>query len=138
MTLPWYKEGLSFKCTGCGKCCTGTPGVVWITEEEIHAVAKFLNLPVETVSKKHVRKLGDRFALMEQRPKHGEYDCTFLQGKQCSIYPVRPKQCKTFPWWEENVSSKESWEELAKDCEGVNHPEAPIVSLEEIQKGLNS
>lgn len=138
MTLPWYKEGLSFKCTGCGKCCTGTPGVVWITEEEIHAVAKFLNLPVETVCKKHVRKLGDRFALMEQRPKQGEYDCTFLQGKQCSIYPVRPKQCKTFPWWEENVSSKEAWEELAKDCEGVNHPEAPIIPLEDIQKGLSS
>ena len=20
---PWYKDGLRFKCTGCGDCCTG-------------------------------------------------------------------------------------------------------------------
>lgn len=136
MTRPWYKEGLPFQCTGCGKCCTGSSGVVWISEEEIHAVSKFLNLPVETVCRKYVRKLGDRLALLEVKQKNGDYDCIFLEGKQCSIYPVRPKQCKTFPWWEENLSSKEAWEEAGILCEGINHPEAPIIPLKEIEEGL--
>lgn len=35
--LPWYAPGLSFTCTQCGNCCTGEPGVVWVSDEEIHA-----------------------------------------------------------------------------------------------------
>ena len=37
---PWYHEGLRFECTGCGDCCTGAPGYVWLTEEEIRALAE--------------------------------------------------------------------------------------------------
>lgn len=133
--LPWYKEGLSFKCTGCGKCCTGTPGVVWVTEDEIHKMAELLQSSVESFCKAHVRKMGDRLALVEK--KNGkDFDCTFLKGKQCSVYSVRPQQCQTFPWWEEHLSSKEAWEEAAQDCEGINHPEAPLISLGEIQRHL--
>lgn len=134
--MPWYEKGLPFKCTECGKCCTGSPGVVWISEEEIQKAAKLLNMEVEAFCKKHIRKLGNRFALMEV--KRGEnYDCTFLEGKKCTIYSMRPKQCKTFPWWDENLESKKAWDDAAKECEGINHPEAPIIPLEEILKGLS-
>ena len=36
---PWYKEGLRFKCTECGKCCTGAPGYVWVNKEEVAEMA---------------------------------------------------------------------------------------------------
>jgi Fe-S-cluster containining protein len=36
---PWYKEGLRFKCTACGDCCTGAPGFVWVNKEEMEALA---------------------------------------------------------------------------------------------------
>ena len=32
---PWYADGLRFTCTMCGKCCTGEPGYVWTTDEEL-------------------------------------------------------------------------------------------------------
>lgn len=131
---PWYQNGLSFKCTGCGKCCTGSPGVVWVTENEIQLIAKFLNISPEEVFAKHIRKLGDRLALNEQKPKNNQFDCTFLKGKQCEIYPVRPKQCQTFPWWTENLKSPEAWNEAAEYCEGINHPDAPLISLGEIKE----
>jgi Fe-S-cluster containining protein len=133
-TPVWYDKGLSFKCTGCGQCCTGSPGYVWVSQEEMQAIADHLNLSLEDFCKKHVRKVGNRLALLE-RPK--SYDCEFLQGNKCQIYSVRPKQCKTFPWWKENVSSPEAWEEAAKRCEGINHPEAPLISLKEIEKDLH-
>ncbi len=38
---PWYQDGLAFTCTQCGKCCTGDPGFVWVTDEEIAALAAF-------------------------------------------------------------------------------------------------
>ena len=131
---PWYQTGLSFKCTGCGKCCTGSPGVVWVTEKEIELIAEFLGLSVQETLTKHTRKLGDRLALKEQPPKNGQFDCTFLKGKQCEIYPLRPKQCQTFPWWGENLKSPEAWAEAGESCEGINHPDAPLISLGEIAR----
>ncbi|MCH7752933.1 MAG: YkgJ family cysteine cluster protein, partial [Planctomycetes bacterium] len=39
---PWYQDGLRFKCTGCGNCCTGSPGYVWVNQAEINALAAHL------------------------------------------------------------------------------------------------
>ncbi len=133
-SLPvWYQQGLSFSCTGCGKCCTGSPGVVWITEEEILTIGEFLKISPEDVKKKYIRKMGDRLALLEQPPKNQEFDCIFLQEKKCTVYPVRPKQCQTFPWWKENLKSQTEWEEVSQMCEGINHIDAPLFSAAEIQ-----
>jgi len=131
----WYEKGLAFKCTGCGQCCTGSPGYVWITEEEIEIAAEHLKISLKDFMRKYVRRAGDRFALVEhpslERPS--DVDCVFLKDKKCTIYSVRPKQCQTFPWWKENLSSPKAWEELSSYCEGVNHPDAQIVTLEEIE-----
>jgi len=132
----WYAKGLPFSCTGCGKCCTGSPGVVWISEEEIEALASSFTISVAEFEKKYVRLFGNKKALMEKKPEDGAYDCIFLEGKRCSIYELRPKQCKTFPWWSENLSSPEAWEEAGKSCEGINLRDAPVISPEEIKKNL--
>ncbi len=131
----WYADGLAFSCTGCGKCCTGAPGYVWVDAEEIEAMAAHLNITVDAFLRLYTRKIGGRVALTERRP---HYDCVFLRGKLCTVYPVRPKQCKTFPWWKENLSSPEEWQETASRCEGIGHKDAPLVSLEEIEKHKNS
>ena len=36
---PWYKDGLKFKCTQCGDCCTGAPGYVWVNQAEVEGIA---------------------------------------------------------------------------------------------------
>ncbi len=133
-SLPWFHKGLPFKCTGCGQCCTGSPGYVWVTEDEMESIAAYLKIPLQDFMKKYVRRVGDRLALVE-RPKN--FDCVFLKDKKCEIYPIRPKQCKTFPWWKENLSSQEAWNEAGSYCEGINHPEAPLISLSEIKKDLH-
>ena len=130
----WYKDGLRFKCTGCGECCTGSPGYVWVTSTEAEAMAKFLKIPIEEFMGKYTRQIGNRISLKEH-PK--SYDCVFLQGKKCQLYHVRPKQCRTFPWWPENLKSPERWKETAARCEGVDHPDAPLISLGDIQKELS-
>lgn len=132
---PWYEKGLSFKCTGCGKCCTGSPGYVWLEEEEITSMAKALNISKEDFLRLYTRNVGGRVSLLEKGP---HYDCIFLQGKMCTIYAARPKQCKTFPWWKDNLASPKDWEETSQRCEGINHPEAPLISLSEIEKHKNS
>ena len=46
------------------------------------------------------------------------YACTFfnLEKKQCSIYDVRPVQCRTFPFWE---FFKENIEEVYAECPAI-------------------
>lgn len=128
---PWYKDGLRFNCTQCGKCCTGGPGYVWVEEKEIEAMAAFLKITVEEFILKYTRQAHGRRALLEDRRS---YDCVFLKGrKTCTVYGARPRQCRTFPWWKENLDTPESWKKAAMSCEGIN-PDAPIVSLTEIQK----
>ena len=130
---PWYKEGLRFGCTGCGGCCTGSPGYVWLDAQEIEALAKRLNLSMEAFVQKYTRKVGNRLSLKEH---HKTYDCVFLEGKQCTVYEDRPTQCRTFPWWKESLETPAHWAETARRCEGINHENAPLVPLEEIEKYL--
>lgn len=135
-TLPWYKDGLRFKCTECGKCCTGQPGYVWVTEEEIEAMAAKLSIDPRAFKMKYIRRRDNKMALVEQKVGDGSVRCIFLKGKQCEVYEARPKQCRTFPWWQENLNTPESWKIASQSCEGITE-EAPIVPLSEIQKNLS-
>jgi len=127
----WYQEGLKFGCTGCGKCCTGSPGYVWVTEEEIVAMATALNITPELFARRYIRRIGQRLSLTERGPN---YDCVFLEGKTCRLYHARPKQCRTFPFWPHLLTSKDAWEQAGKDCEGIDHPEGEHYSMEVIDK----
>lgn len=134
--LPWYKEGLKFECTGCGKCCTGRGGYVWTNSEEIKKMAVLLGISVKEFKCRYVRSRDNRLALNEKKNAEGNFDCVFLEGKRCKVYQERPIQCQTFPWWEENLKSEESWALAALDCEGMDE-NASLVSFEEIKKQLH-
>lgn len=132
--FPWYKEGLRFKCTECGQCCTGAPGYIWVSDDEMAAIAKLLDISVELFKRKYVRQRNNRFALIEKKSQNN--DCIFLKDKKCSIYQARPTQCRTFPFWIENLNSEESWKLAAESCEGIND-DATLIPYEKIQTVLN-
>jgi hypothetical protein len=68
---PWYAGGLKFTCSQCGNCCTGAPGYVWISREEIVRLAEYLKITAEETVEKYCRKFGDRFSLKEKRGPGG-------------------------------------------------------------------
>ena len=138
---PWYEAGLKFTCMQCGNCCTGGPGYVWISDVEVERLAEFLKLRADEVRSRYCRKVGGRWTLNERRTPQGLYDCVFLteieaprvKGKAlppgqavpikrrgCSIYPVRPLQCRTWPFWDSNLSSREMWEHAGTKCPGLD------------------
>ncbi|KAF3361861.1 hypothetical protein PHSC3_001628 [Chlamydiales bacterium STE3] len=135
--LPWYQGGLNFKCTECGKCCTGTSGFVWVSEEEMTEMAAVLSISLPLFKRNYTRKRDNRYALIEKKTANEEYDCVFLKDKKCQVYRARPLQCRTFPWWSENLMSKESWEIASLECEGIND-EAPLVPYQNIVEQLES
>jgi len=126
----WYRKGLKFSCTECGKCCTGAPGYVWINSREMEAMARFLNLSLKEFKQKYVRRVGSRYSLLESKQT---YDCVFLKDNKCQVYGARPTQCRTFPWWPQNISSKAAWEATARSCEGIND-QGEVVACEKIEE----
>ena len=126
---PWYKDGLNFTCTGCGNCCTGAPGVVWVNDEEIEQIAGHLNKSVGEVRLAHTRLVGNRVSLTE----YANGDCTFFDPKSrsCTIYPARPRQCRSWPFWNSNLNRPDSWEQLQRVCPGAGR--GAFVPLEEIE-----
>ena len=128
---PWYEKGLRFKCTGCGGCCTGPDGYVFLGESDLKSLAKHFDLSNDQFCKKYTRVVEGKLALID---KNSLGDCIFLKDNRCSVYDARPVQCRTFPWWVHNLETPDDWENAAKSCEGINHPEAPVVSSLEIRK----
>lgn len=127
---PWYHPGLRFTCTQCGNCCTGAPGVVWVSEQEIHQIAAYRGATYGEILLHHTRWVGGRRSLTE----HANGDCTFFDGasRRCTIYPVRPLQCRTWPFWPSNLVSPECWSEVQKSCPGAG--QGAFVPLAEIER----
>ena len=132
---PWYRDGLKFKCTGCGDCCTGDEGYVWVNKAEIAAMAAAIGEEdIERFEGLYVRKVGIRKSLKE----YAGGDCVFFdnEARTCAVYKARPRQCGTWPFWQSNLRSEEIWEEIAEDCPGCNR--GKLHSLEEIQKQMGA
>ena len=135
MNLPlWYEDGLKFKCTGCGACCTGDPGYVWLSVEDIERLATHFKLDEATFLKRYTRNVSGRISLIEIAPS---YDCILLKDNKCTAYDARPKQCRKFPWWPSTTESKEAWDGTRNECEGINHPDGKHYTKDEIQKLLS-
>jgi uncharacterized protein len=125
---PWYRDGLAFECTRCGACCTGAPGYVWVNAEEIARLAEFRGETVEQFSGKFVRQVGSDYSLIE---KPGG-DCIFWDKQAgCTVYPARPVQCQTWPFWPENIESADSWEGVQRVCPGSGRGQ--VFRVEEIR-----
>jgi Fe-S-cluster containining protein len=132
MNEPWYEKGLYFRCTRCGNCCTGAPGYVWVNDEEIARLAKHRGETPEQARGLHTRLVGRRRSLKEK----SNGDCIFYDAKEgCTIYPVRPRQCRTWPFWESNVVTAEAWEKTCEICPGAG--KGDLIPAEEITRRLS-
>ena len=127
---PWYAGGLRFRCTQCGNCCTGQPGFVWVDDQELQQIADYLGCSIGEVRLLHTRLARGRVSLVE----FGNGDCTFFdpQTRRCRIYPARPHQCRTWPFWRSNLATPQAWAHTQSICPGSTCGD--FVPLEEIQR----
>lgn len=129
MDEPWYKDGLRFQCTRCGNCCTGPPGFVWVNDEELAAIAECRGETVERAAALYTYLVAPGRTLREK----ANHDCIFYDRNQgCTIYPVRPRQCRTWPFWESNLVTAEAWHGTCKICPGAGKGE--LIPAEEITR----
>ncbi len=101
-----------------------------MSERELAMLAARLGMETEDFRATYCRKVGARNSLRE-RP---DGDCVMLGPEGCLAYEARPIQCRTFPFWPENLRRPADWEYTARDCPGLNRGRK--YSLEEIREAL--
>ena len=114
---PWYDGGLGFSCTACGACCKrhGDAGYVYVREEEVEAIAAHLGMERS--------RFFEEYCVLDQgwiTFKPDLPQCAFLgPDRRCTIYEVRPVQCRTWPFWEINLAFPGAWKEnVTSVCPG--------------------
>lgn len=149
-SAPWWKDGLSFKCTGCGRCCMNE-GEVWLDSDEFHDLCIALCMSPKAAADAYVEQVVSGWVRLKNKPVAAAAQvngsgCIFLDsdGKQCTIYENRPAQCRTYPYWPNLLQSREAfdaegvlpdgeggpsakhWTPEAGGCEGVNGGAAAV------------
>jgi Fe-S-cluster containining protein len=81
-------------------------------------MAEFVNKSVQEFATIYLKKVKHRYSLVEKKLDEDDYACIFFDEKtsRCTIYPVRPLQCRTFPFWEQ---FKNDEDEVRKECPGI-------------------
>ena len=114
----FYKDGLSFECTACGKCCEnhGEYTAVYLTKQDQAEMAKALSVSQQDFLKTYCEKEDEDYTLKDVGDR-----CIFLDTRgQCKVYTARPLQCRTFPFWPETLNAQTWKTEIQKDCPGTN------------------
>lgn len=103
---------------------------MWVDEQEIARLAAFLALDVEDFGRRYLRRVGSRFSLVDG----ADLACVFWDAG-CTVYEARPRQCRTFPFWRENLASEAAWNLTAQESPGVDA--GRLYSLSEIERLLD-
>jgi len=103
--------------------------VVWVDDAEIRAIAEYRGVTYGDVRYQEARPVGNGISLRE----HANGDCIYFDGqtRRCTIYPVRPVQCRTWPFWNSILESRETWQEAQARCPGAGT--GTFVPIEQIQ-----
>jgi Fe-S-cluster containining protein len=126
-------EGVAFRCQpNCGRCCDQPGGIVYLSPDDAERLAEHAGLDVDAWLERDTRKTFDGRYVLKSREEDGV--CIHLnEQKQCSIYEVRPQQCKAFPWWGENLATPAAWGTTKTACPGIDAEDAIVVDGQTIR-----
>lgn len=86
--------GQQYLCQRCGNCCRW-PGDVEVDADEVTAIADHLGVPEDGFVRDFTRLRVTRQGLSLIEKPNGE--CFFLDGIDCRLQAVKPRQCRGFP-----------------------------------------
>ena len=126
---PFYQEGIHFECQGEGKCCVtrGRYSYVYLSFSDRRRLATHFKLSTAEFTERYTEKEDGRYQL-----QYADKECPFFKNNRCEVYAARPWQCRTWPFWPENMN-KTKWErEVVPYCPGVG--KGRLYSAEEIEQ----
>jgi Fe-S-cluster containining protein len=134
--IPEVKNGFSFSCQQCGRCCLDFDGYVFLYEREILRIAHKLNLTLQDCIAKYTDIINSEYIILDRSLKHTKKKvflnslvlkqdeksgaCIFLdmETNKCKIYEVRPYQCRSWPKWWPIMTKEKEFREAKEKCPG--------------------
>ncbi|MGD9000180.1 MAG: YkgJ family cysteine cluster protein [Granulosicoccaceae bacterium] len=131
--MDYRDEQLRFECTRCGACCCGDEDhYIAVREQDLRAICEYLDISLAWLKRRYIEHLTRQYYTVRIGD---DGRCVFLnQQGHCRIYPVRPVQCQTYPYWPEILAERKHWQAETKRCEGINR--GNVVPLESITDSL--
>ncbi|MCA8941377.1 MAG: YkgJ family cysteine cluster protein [Planctomycetes bacterium] len=111
---------IEFRCRRSGNCCSRPGGFVRVSDDDVDAMSRHLGLERRAFRSRFVdgdrlkSGLGSRCVLLEDG-----------SAASCSVYPVRPEKCRTWPFWPEVLRDERSLAEASRVCPGIEVLEWP-------------
>jgi Fe-S-cluster containining protein len=107
-------------------------GYVYTSDSEIAAMAEHLGISVREFWK----RFEVRVDLVTERPVFEAKDqkgCPLLDpDRGCSVHPVKPIQCATWPFWPEMLRDRTEWAAAKSFCPGLDRDDGRRYTRAEI------
>ena len=128
-----FKKSIHFQCQGSSNCCVsrGSYGYVYLSKKDAKNLSLNFRMKVNDFLKKYCDKTNGFTHLKENKRNK---QCQFLKDKRCSVYKARPTQCRTWPFWKENMNAKVWNNEISKFCPGIG--KGKLISQVKIKKEI--
>ena len=81
---------------------------------EIKTMADYMHQSVADFTAEFLYPFKDSYSIKED----DQGRCRFFNDG-CTLYPIRPLQCRTFPFWFANMRSEQRWQRIARQCPGI-------------------
>ena len=114
---PLSVSGIRFTCLRCGACCRdpGEDAHVFLRQGDLERLCEALVLSAREFAASYLVAVEGYICLASH-----EGDCIFLDEAQgCRVYEARPLQCRTWPFWPQNMGPQGLLDEVTQRCPGV-------------------
>ena len=114
-----YQNGIRFECQSSGNCCVSrnSYGYVYLSDNDLKRFSKYFKISLKSFKDKYCQ-ITDGFIHLVEKPEF-KGNCIFLKEKKCSVYISRPSQCRTWPFWNDNMNAKIWNEDISINCPGI-------------------
>ncbi len=110
------REPIRYQCSQCGKCCRNVRDSVMLEALDAFRLLEHLwktepKRSARELLEEHaeLRLLSRGYSIYVLKTVNNSGVCGFLQDNQCSIYPVRPRTCRLYPFALEPLGDRMQW-----------------------------
>lgn len=102
-----------FTCQKCGDCCKGYGGT-YVNESDIESIADYIHMNPEGFVKTYCKTTKNMPVLAQRKDDY----CIFWD-EQCTIHPVKPRMCRSWPFIKSVLIDINNWYIMAALCPGM-------------------
>lgn len=126
-------SGRRFGCTLCGNCCV-EDGFVHMTDFELSRMAAHLGLSIAEFRLRYQVSGGSSEGGLHIEVRGGKGCPLLTPDRRCTVHPVKPAQCSTWPFWSEMIDDSTEWERCKSYCPGLDAEGGRLYSEDEIRR----